>query len=276
MKKCYLMLMGLLFVFTIFLGCENAASANINRPEKTPKYRVTQYIDHSTSEPDTLKVTYEYDSNGNISIIRMYFSKNGTDYSTSGGYSECSYDQNGNKIRENFCKADGSFSIYDEFEYNADNMQTKWTTYMINTMLTDALGYDYYDEMSSITYEYEYDTDGNLIKDITTETDSEGNTEMSGYKLYEYDQSNKLVRKDVFSRRGMSIEQSSIVTYFYDSDNGNLIKTKAYIYLSQFNDDTPQSSIDYEYDSNNCLVKKSKFNKYGSLESYTVYEYEQY
>ena len=115
-------------------------------------------------------------------------------------------------------------------------------------------------------YDFEFDENGNLIKE--TFDDMVGKGEV----IYEYDSDSKLIKKD----QTTEMEKDEL-TYTYDK-NGNLISVERYNKLTG----KTKKEVTYKYDKNGRLiqctdkysgttVEKYKYNKKGFLTSYSIH-----
>ena len=109
-------------------------------------------------------------------------------------------------------------------------------------------------------YEYEYDSNNNLLK--TTYTDERGN--LVSTETFAYDEKGQLIKK-TYDSNNVEDPWSIVYTYTYD-ENGNLLV-----------DDRVQSSgyntrYEYTYDEGGAPIKKTEYTPHGTY--YYVWEYD--
>ena len=96
----------------------------------------------------TYAAEYEYDAAGNLTK-EIHCNSEGVAYE----WSDCEYDARGNLVRASVYDADGNKVYMSEFAYNENGDKISETNYYITT-----------GDIYSTTYEYEYDTAGNLTQ----------------------------------------------------------------------------------------------------------------
>ncbi|MBR6695630.1 MAG: protein kinase [Oscillospiraceae bacterium] len=207
---------------------------------------------------------YEYDANGNR-IKESYYNADNTlrftrvyEYNVSGdklyetiydsnGMLYCSYkyDANGNRVKEDTYKGGSVYlnnNVIPEYDLNGNKAKEKY--------LREDGTLDYY-------YTYEYDSDGNLIK----ESCYFGNGMLD--HVYEYDSNGNKIKENRYFGNGTLND-----VYEYDS-NGNKIKESRY-----YSDGTLNYYLIYEYDSDGNKIKESSYNEEGAFIYYCTYEYD--
>jgi hypothetical protein len=209
-----------------------------------------------------------YDSNHNeIKVITN--DSQGRNYMVE----EYEYDDRGNKVKyiENMRSGSADYTFISEYEYDKDNNLIKTSVFIlgkdgssvpVNTLVNS---YDSRGNLIStvtkaddgtITHrdEYEYDDAGRKTKYSEYEAEYKGKEELVNTTEYEYDQSGNMIKSTKFRPSGSA---ETRVEYEYDS-RGNKIKRVIYgIYANGKEDIVDWNN--YEYDSNNNLIKESRF-----------------
>lgn len=193
-------------------------------------------------------VVYEYDTNGNlIQATGTVTDKNGnteSSYSTTYAYNDA---KDVTKVTRFSYNGDGSFKSHTENEYEYDDKGLKSKNV-----------YSGYNEDGSIigrdetVYDREYDSNGKLIKAISTETsyDSQGKITDKFQSITEYN-------------NGSRVKYTS--SYYENSDNYNEITRQEIYEYDDKGNKTKDTSWRYWYDWNNQLKGKIEdITEYGS------------
>ena len=263
--------------------------------------RLAQITSDHTTNHIASAVDYVYDANGNVIKETTTHRKGGQtilDYT---------YDANQNLIKEVYTYSNGAQQITDyTYDANQNLIKEVWTdsegkqricdyTYDANNfLLKQAIKYS---DDSQGTYDYLYDIYGNQIKQTYTpydasyqhitfsEYDANGNCLVSGYmrdypddskyedyshrKEYTYDKKGNLLQYLQFTDSKIT----DTINYIYDA-NGNLIK-KTRIYFSNSNEKRT-SFTDYTYDVNGNRIKEVHVNFKNEQIGITEYTYDEY
>lgn len=215
----------------------------------------------------------EYDDNGNVlnMIINLYGSQQ----------TEYEYDENGKKTKGKVTlySEDNSISSVTEYEYDVYGNEVKEIYILYNDDDSELYAYeseyyyeynddnlplkkscDYADNTGRSICEYEYDTNGNKVKETDNSYDADGSIISSS--ICEYDADGNIIREvfDLFT--------VSIYEYSYD-DYGN--ETKC-VHYEDGNIDFYKET-EYTYDSNNNVIKAVQYNEDGSVNSSYEREY---
>jgi YD repeat-containing protein len=192
------------------------------------------------------KFEYRYDEFGNEIIVDMYTG-------ISQQYRKSTTYESG-KIKERitqFYSSDTHQRIKENYSYD-DKGNLKSMDYYVDSRL-------FYN------FKYEYDKNGNVIKEI--ETDTSTNRTFITKKTYDYDAKGNMCNERIFYNNSSTV--SKYTTYIYDI-NGNVIK------IIQSNDGTGSCvQEENEYDKNGRIVKKTTpnstiyyyYDSYGRLKS---------
>ena len=282
------------------------------------------------------KIKYEYDENGNnIKEIHYknpetvgYWSERDLAY-----WMEYKYDENGMVIKKERHNSDGTVSW--EYEYDENGREIKYVTYDGNGTATYWREYEYDDRGNKIRYksynstgnldydmyhskfdendreiyysrelngivtekrENEYGEDGNIIKEILTQYDSDtGRKTNEEVSEYTYDDKGNMTKYDFISREGKEIknfrwereyDEAGRGTNFYLYDN-----EKAASYQSKIEYDENDRMISYmgydkngnvivrretEYDTSGKVIKENYYDADGNLIQYYEYEYDDF
>lgn len=155
-----------------------------------------------------------------------------------------------------------------ETVYNADGSVQSLTKYICNES-GDTLEGTCYDMdgnvVSSTLYEYEYDTDGNKIKETENWTNTQNNLSSSILREYEYDTNGNMMKLKL---NNSDVEGFYIDEYEYDA-NGNVTKN-IYTHFDGDGNVTVTNSHEYEYDTNGNKIKHIYTDEMYSF----LYEYE--
>ena len=213
----------------------------------------------------------------------------------SGKYSDV-HEENGKVIgtNENGKETEIDISGKKNSEAETEYLMTKKTRYNA-------------DDSVDMIYEYEYDSEGNMIKETIVsdgnercteyEYNEDGNLIKSSdyedeyYKEYEYDSNGNLVEERTYDG-----EYEYLNVYEYDSHN-NMIKATEYEYdgdvftfeleyeynaddkpirVMIYDEDANKSSMyEIEYNSNGEVIKETDYDFDGSVRSVTEYEYDE-
>ncbi len=263
MKKSLLLVIGLLIVFS-FSACQEEVEAGGSYLPKTELY---------SGFYEEYKNTYEYDDNGNIIKKTEYtkgflgiFSVRERQYDI-----EYTYNENGDISQElihieDFCTSltDGH-QIYDE-GYNYIYNENQQLIRKEITNHSDAEGV-------LCGYEYEYDEQGNCVKEYTYYTD--GRKELEVEKIY--DSQNQPIKKRRIANFGDSSWLDSETEYTYDLDK-KLIYEKTLHYAHYEDEENSYSQVKYYYDELNRLVKQeaTSFDSNGEITNKYVNEYKDF
>lgn len=155
-----------------------------------------------------------------------------------------------------------------ETSYNADGSVDRLTKYIYNESgdMIEETGCDVDGNVvRSASYEYEYDADGNKIKETENWTNAQNDLSGSISREYEYDANGNVTK---FTLSNSDVEGFYTDEYEYDA-NGNTIKD---IYTDFDADGNEESSSfhEYEYDASGNIIKEISDIGSGTF----VYEYE--
>lgn len=172
------------------------------------------------------KFEWEYDDAGNMTRETEFYFSDATVHKTNDIYiREYSYDDEGNQILE-LRYTNGELINRYEWEYDNEGKKTKETNF-------------YYEKSSTSTYEYIYDSEGNLIKSVH----SSGAT-----KEYSYDSAGNMTKEVHYrSDGGMSYHRE----WEYD-ECGNQVKDIKY----DVHDGSITNLWEWEYDSEGYITKE--------------------
>ena len=155
----------------------------------------------------TICSVYEYDGNEKL-VKKTWYNADGT----ISEYSEYEYDEKGNLSKRTEYNADGTISLVYRYEYDGNGKLVKETGYDSDGTICDYSEYDanrklikFYDK--GCFWRDEYDTEGNVIKEIIYRDYEE--TMMDGYWVYEYDKDGNCI-KEIWNDSGGAHE------YVYD------------------------------------------------------------
>ena len=158
---------------------------------------------------------FRYDGDGKIIGIDLYFDSgalyNGIDRETLGTRITLEYDKNGNIIKSDFLKNDGK-SWSHTFTYNDQN---QLITADYNGKLEFGLGIDLLTNI--YVAEYEYDQDGNLIKETRNGKSTQNPIYTAEYTYNEHGQ----IKEENFNYLHIAIHVDVKRTYTYD-DKGRI------------------------------------------------------
>lgn len=124
-----------------------------------------------------------------------------------------------------------------------------------------------------LIYEYQYDDNNNLIKELNFESEDK---HLSRYFTYEYDDKNQLVLKEFYSENFDNTESyyEVIVRYTYQYENNNLNKLIKYRKKpNQENDFYIHEIHSYKYLDDNLIEEVIDYEQTGSQTKY-LFEYE--
>lgn len=179
-------------------------------PEGTPAEAVLIRRATRHEGDGTTFVAYEeeYDEAGN-QIKLIYYEEDGSISS----WAEREYDAFGNWTKNTIYEGDGSISLLAVYEYDAAGKKTKSSSYAADVRGSFCL---------RMWEEYEYDTDGNMIR----YTDYYGDGSFYGRHEFEYDVFGNLLTETSYNKDG-NISQKSVKAY---DSYGNLIMKSWYSY----------------------------------------------
>ena len=209
--------------------------------------KVSAYDSGEVDSYETCK--YEYDLEGNL--IKMY-SESDYDYDDEydSWYKAYEYDSKNNITEIKICDANEELIEYTtcKYEYDLEGNVIKESIYPNGE-------FGWY-------HIYEYDLEGNVIKESSYGTDGE----LGNYQTYEYDTKGNLIRESSYDSDDKGF-YDWYKTYEYDT-KGNLIKKSSYDTDGELGDYQT-----YEYDTKGNLIKKSNYDTDGELNDYQTYEY---
>lgn len=260
MKKFALILLLLLFISALF-SCSN------NNPDTEYKYSPKTVLITSENQSGfhkETKNTYKYDSHGNI-IKEEAFTKSLVYVRDSCFDTEYTYDENGRITKEITFKeyfstqiTDSHFAYQSGFDYQYDGNNRLIQKNVIYFGEHKPFGYD------PFGYRYEYDSNGNLAKEIGILVDGSENV----ISEYTYNSDNILIQKT--TRDDMLYHE---YTYEYNSE-GRLINQKQVNHYPNSNvESTVIQTFQYNEKGMNTYSKKSFFDKNGEVTSHTEYLY---
>lgn len=174
------------------------------------------------------------------------------------------YDNRGNMTKLSFCYDMEEYTRkgYNTFEYDKDGNKIKESTYDENGEARGYNTYEYYDDGSYIKKAY---VTGGELSSIT-KYDKDGNKiKESHYNTVLHCEENGKRTKSLFYNADGEIEQ--YITYEYD-ENGNLIKQSRYDA-----DDKLKESKTYEYDESGNLIKTSNLVMPGTIIRDNIFDY---
>ncbi len=205
------------------------------------------------------------------------------------------YDSFRRRIREIDYYSSGAVFSTTEYEYDDGGFRSREKQFDHKGQLTRTIDYTYnqrgekagaswYDGQGVLQSAYEYGGNGQIAKESDYE---EGNLER--YSLYEYDEQEKLTRKNRFDPDGTL---RGYATYQYGPE-GNLAVESEFSgegrlsVVTEYNsegrtskrtnydsDGNLESYWEHEYDETGKNIKSSWYQADGSLKQYTVYEYD--
>lgn len=205
-------------------------------------------------------------------------------------YREVYYNSNGLKFSSIIYEYDGYGRIASEIELGENDAPVSKSTFEYNDagQKTAMLNYTAEGpEEYSFAYrvDYEYDENGNLVREQRTENDV-----IVAITVYEYNENGILIKKDQYEG-----EDFMICSYEYELDeNGNAKRCirhdfiegvdieNRYTYDSKGNmitdvscdaDGAVQNRMEYDYDENGNEIKCSIYDGFGGLQSSTTNEY---
>jgi len=225
------------------------------------------YIETAKSGTTKYRVKNEYDSKGNLTKKSVY--NNECSLKDMPANSFYVYDSNGNVVKELQCAACGGNWFYGrEYEYDSTGRKVKANNHLKGVWV-----------IGDTTY-YEYDSKGNLTKEITY-TYNGGSYWSSNYDIivdsktieYEYDYKGNMT-KEIWSPDYddsiIMIVDSKTIEYEYDS-KGN--KTREITYDKN---GVEKSRTEYEYDSKGNKTREITYDKNDVEESRTEYYFYNY
>ena len=205
-------------------------------------------------------------------------------------YREVYYNSNGLKYSTIIHEYDGYGRVASEIELGENDAPVSKCTYEYNDdgLKTAKLGYVAEGpEEYTFAYkvDYEYDENGNLVREQRTENDV-----IAAVTVYTYNDKNVLVKEEQYEG-----EEFMLCAYEYVLDeNGNVEKCIRHDYLEGIDsenrytydsngnviadvsydaDGNIQNRIEYNYDENGNEVKRSVFDSNGGMQSSTSNEY---
>lgn len=217
------------------------------------------------------KYTYRYDSYGNI-VKEEQFTKGffySRDYCIDKTYT---YDKNGNITKEHIREEHFSTSITDghfvsekgyNYFYNEETQLIKKDYIYISTVMNNLCG-----------YKYEYDEQGNCIKEIKYYSD--GTEEINTEQIY--DSNGKLSKKSTMSHlKELKLHYVSEETEYNYDENENLTYSKT-IFNEPSGEMSHYKECKYYYDKQGRVVKEesSIIEKDGKISSEDIREYKKF
>ena len=221
----------------------------------------TKYTDETLSVI-SMRITYDYYSNGLLYKEIVY--QNSDDLI---GYYTYEYDEKGNLLKKTHYDSDDNPTLTEAFEYDSygnrisPGYEIDKNGNVIKRPSYDPLTESYGDTIMTYTYDeagnliryatissndgsslgytdYEYDSNGNLIKESRYDADGS----LKSTKDYEYDSAGRLIKDIEYKTDGSLIEKN---TKDYDKA-GNIIKETTYG-PDEFGDETVKETISYIY-----------------------------
>lgn len=241
--------------YAIFLTIQNYADVGEYLSRFSYKY-TTEILTHLQSSMDLSQIsTTAYNQYGNPLFDVSYYPVSGYIYAY---YFE--YDENQNLILRAGKSDDWEYETL--YKYDAYNRPI-WRS------SPEGVAKIEYDDKGNVIkrvasygsmYEYEYDSNNNLLK--RTYTDECGN--LVSTETFAYDEKGQLIQK-IYESNGFEDQWSIVYTYTYDK-NGNLLV-----------DDRVQSigyhtRYEYTYDEGGAPIKKTEYTPNGTY--YYVWEYD--
>ncbi len=206
---------------------------------------------------------YEYDDRGNT-IVAYYYDYNGELYSTS----EYGYNENNDQISIRVIYRDEDYLT--EMTYDENHHKLSDTYYDPNHEITSENHFTYdgdlrvkavyssqYNDYDTV-YDYEYDENGNCIRELNQYADSVYET------LREFDENGNLIK---VTYKGPGFERFTI--FEYDSKKRN---TATYDYTGEDSDLLYYATI--EYDDENHIVTNRNYNMDGEMSYQYVTQYD--
>ena len=205
-------------------------------------------------------------------------------------YREVYYNSNGLKYSSIIYEYDGYGRIASEIELGENDAPVSKCTYEYNDkdLKTAKLGYvaEGPEEFAfAYRVDYEYDANGNLIREQRTENDV-----IAAVTVYTYNDSGVLIKEEQYEG-----EEFMLCAYEYELDENGRVATclrhdylegvdteNRYSYDSKGNliadvssnaDGSVQNRIEYTYDENGNEVKRSVYDSQGGMQSSTSNEY---
>lgn len=182
---------------------------------------------------------------------------------------ENEYDENGREIRYARYDGDGTAIYWYEYEYDESGNEIRFKSYSSTGYYVSEYKYDEdgriiyksYENNGIVTskQENEYGEDGNIIKEILTNYDSD-----TGKKIYEkiskytYDENGNLIKYDFFSREGKEVENLRWKREYDEDGRG----TGFYLYD---NEKTASYKSKTEYDENGWVISYKSYDKKGNV-----------
>ena len=252
-------------------GVTVSEETTTSEPEIKTVYLLSKEVHYGGDTELLLFTEYEYNDQGNL--IKK------TGYDETGAVSDVmEYDIHGNQISEIYYR-EGSVDLALEYknEYDDKGCMVKTTVTFID------------DGALRNTMEYEYDSKGNLIKEVeyfadgnegsVCEYDDKGNMtklivriqsvsgEIVSYSPntteYEYDSHDNITKQTTYTEEGTFVY---VKEYEYDDDR--IMKKTNYE-----EDGSLYSVMEYEYDSHDNLIKEVSYDEDGSEDYIIEYEY---
>ena len=268
MKKSFLFFI-LFSVLICFSACEEEVYSGYDYYPETE----LRSEENSGGFHKEYKIIYKYDEKGNVINKTEYtkgffgiFNVRERQYDI-----EYTYNENGNisqeRIRQeefNTHITDGHYIYEDGYNYIYNEKNQLIKKEVINPSSF---------ENSFCGYEYEYDNQGNLVKEYTCFTDGKKELEFENI----YDLQNRLITKKDISNFGTSSWLSNETNYTYDVD-GKLIYSKTVRYAHYKGEKNSYSEKKYYYDEFDRLIKQqtNSFNSDGKLTDKYVTEYKDF
>ncbi len=228
-------------------------------------------IENSVGFYREYKNTYEYDDNGNI-VKKVEYTKSGIFYVREAQYdTKYTYNKNGDilqelvRIEEFSTNITDGHHIYEEgYNYIYNENQQLIKKEIINPSDSEDV---------FCGYEYEYDEQGNRVKEYKYFADGIKELEFENI----YDSQNQLIKKQYIANFGNSSWLDNETEYTYD-DNQKLVYSKTNRYAHYEDEENSYSEIKYYYDEFNRLIKQeaTSFDSNGVTTDKYVSEYKDF
>jgi YD repeat-containing protein len=176
----------------------------------------------------------------------------------------------------------GELKLYELYQYEINGNLVKISDYSPTGSLRsysnrtyDDKGYLIKEITSDLTVRtYEYDANGNLIKESFVYQPALSNhpTQVNGYYLYEYDANEILIKESTYISGSLDSDPSLSNYYIYEYDSNGILIKKIWYYATY---DPPVYYI-YEYDSAGNMIKELEYDNSDELTLYYTYEYNNY
>ena len=253
-KQIAILLMGMMMISTLLGGCGSSEQQASEQAVSSAESQQESSQQAETQEESSAEEENKVGLDEPYVLIRETFTSNGT-------VTEYGYDENGDKISETVSYPDKpDETLYREYttQYQEDGSKIVSES---QTMLQATE-----EPISSETFEYEYNSDGLLIRKTGF-----SNGEYQDEILYEYDDNGNLLSQSE-GNPGSGVT-SLAKSYEYD-ESGNLTKETQYNSAGEIN-----QYWTYEYDENGKQTVKHNYNPAGeemieAVECQWQYEYD--